>query len=185
VRLSRLGYWPDFTVGFEWMKMEPRDAFEPPRNPQTGQRPVVSRMSEAGTDNWAITLGFNLPIWFHRIEAGIHEARQRLLASQQGYSAERNRVFYEIEDALARIDAQRNLAELFERTIIPEAEQAYRVSQAGYSSGRTGFLEVIESWRKWADFTIQYHRALGELERSVADLEQAVGSSLSDLGNEP
>ena len=185
VRLARLNYWPDFTLGFEWIVMEPRDAFEAPRNPQTGQRPVTPQMSEGGSDNWAVTLGFNLPIRRHRIEAGISEARQRVLATQQAYAAARNMIFHEIEDALARVDAQRDLAELFERTIIPEAEQSYRVSQAGYSSGRTDFLDVIESWRKWTTFTIQYHRAVGEMERSVADLELAVGSSLSDVGNKP
>ena len=185
VRLARLHYWPDFTLGFEWIVMEPRDAFEAPRNPQTGRRPVTPQMSEGGSDNWAVTLGFNVPIWRRRIEAGISEAQQQVLATQMEYAAARSMIFHEIEDALARVEAQRELAELFERTIIPEAEQSYRVSQAGYSSGRTDFLDVIESWRKWTTFSIQYHRAVGELERSVADLELAIGASLSDVGNEP
>ena len=46
VELARLAYWPDFTLGFEWMSMEPRDAFEPPRNPQDRQatcRPTDER----------------------------------------------------------------------------------------------------------------------------------------------
>jgi len=33
-------------------------------------------------------------------------------------------------------------------------------------------------------FTIQYHRAVGELARGVAELEAAVGQSLSDAGGE-
>ena len=36
VQLARLAYWPDFTVGFEWMAMNPRAAFQPPRDPLTG-----------------------------------------------------------------------------------------------------------------------------------------------------
>jgi hypothetical protein len=43
-------------------------------------------------------------------------------------------------------------------------------------------LYVIDNWRKWLVFTIQYYRSLGELERSVADLEQALGLSLTEAG---
>jgi len=182
LELARLAYWPDFTLGFEWMYMEPRDAFRPPPNPTTGQRPVVSTMSEDGTDNWAITFAFNLPIWFDKIKGGINEAKHRLLATRQEYAATQNRVEFQIEDALERVRAQRDLAALFDSTIIPQAQQTYQVSQASYIAGASDFLYVIDNWRKWLVFTIQYHRSLGELERSVADLEEAIGLSLPEAG---
>ncbi|GMU21704.1 MAG: hypothetical protein AMXMBFR13_17940 [Phycisphaerae bacterium] len=180
VELAKLAYWPDFNVGFEWMYMEPRDAFRPPPNPQTGQRPTVSRMSEDGSDNWAIMFGFNLPIWYDKIEAGIREARSQVSASMHAYVSEKNMVNFRIEDALTNVEAQQELAELFDSTIIPQARQAYEVSQAGYLAGRADFQYVIDNWRKWLVFTIQYHRAIGQLERSVADLEQAIGLSLEE-----
>ncbi len=182
VDLAKLAYWPDFTVGFEWMLMEPRDAFQPPINPATGRRPVVSKMSEDGSDNWAITFGFNLPIWFDKIKAGIRETRRNLAASKQQYAAAKNRVYRQIEDAYERVRAQQELAALFKTTIIPQAEQAYQVSQASYTAGTSDFLYVIDNWRKWLVFNIQYYRSLGELERSVADLEQAIGVSLAEMG---
>jgi len=180
VRLARLAYWPDLTLGFQWIQVDPRGAFEPLPNPQTGIRPPVPQLSEEGSDNWAITVGLNLPIWFEKIQAGIREARRRLLATQQQYASVRNRVYFQIQDALARVRAQQELAELFDGTIIPQARQAYEVSRAAYSAGRSDFLFVIDNWQKWLTFTIQYHRALGELERSVADLEEAIGLSLAE-----
>ncbi len=182
VELARLAYWPDFTVGLEWMQMDARGGFVPPPNPQTGIRPPRSRLSESGSDNWAITLGLNIPIWFEKIEGGIREARARLRSSQQQLAGTRNRVNFRIEDALARVRAQRELAELFDKTIIPQARQAYEVSRTTYSAGRGDFLFVIDNWQKWLAFTIQYHVALGELERSVADLEEALGLSLGEAG---
>ena len=65
---------------------------------------------------------------------------------------------------------------------IPQSRQAYEVSRASYTAGRGEFLFVIDNWQKWLTFTIQYHRALGELERSVADLEEALGLSLGEAG---
>lgn len=181
IELARLAYWPDFTIGFEWMQMSGRDAFEPPPNPQTGMPAPVNRLSEDGSDNWAIIAGLNLPIWFGKIEGGIRAARRRLLASQHQYVATQNRVQFQIEDAYARVRAQQELSALFESTIIPQARQAYELSRAGYAVGKSNFLDVIENWRLWLAFTVQYHTALGELERSVADLEQALGLSLSEV----
>lgn len=180
--LARLGYWPELMVGFEWMYMRSRPAFQPPPDPTTGMRPDVDRMSESGGDTYAIMAGFSLPIWSEKIAGAIREAQRRLLASQHEYSATRNRVRYAIEDALARVRAQRELAGIFRSTIIPQAQQAYEVSRVAYSAGTSEFLSVIDNWQRWLTFTIQYHRALGELERSVADLEQAAGLSLAELG---
>lgn len=180
VALSRLAYWPDLTVGFEWMQMQPRPAFQPPRDPNTGRRPEVDRLSEEGGDNWAIMLSINVPLWIDKIEAGIRDARHQLSASLQGYAAARNLVHFRIQDALTQVQAQRELADLFATTIIPQARQAYEVSLAGYTTGTSDFLYVIDNWQKWLNFTVQYHRAAGELERAVADLEQAVGQSLAE-----
>jgi len=182
LELARLAYWPDFALGFEWMSMEPRDAFRPPPNAMTGQRPTVSKMSEDGTDNWAITFGFSLPIWYDKIKGGVEEATRRLAASRAQYRSAENRVEFAIEDALERVRSQQELARLFRDTIIPQAEQTYHVSQASYTAGTSDFLYVIDNWRKWLVFTIQYYRSMGELERSVADLEQAIGLSLPEVG---
>ncbi len=182
VELARLAYWPDFTVGFEWMLMESREAFRPPPNPMTGIRPVVSKLSEDASDNWAITVGFNIPMWWEKIEAGIRQARRQLAASEQKYAAARDDVYFRITDALERVRSQQELANIFRHTIIPQAQQAYEVSRSGYIAGSTDFLYVIDNWQKWLAFRIQYHRILGELERSVADLEQVLGISLSEAG---
>ncbi len=182
LELARLAYWPDFAIGFEWMQMDPRGAFEAPRNPATGQRPVTPQLSEDGSDNWAITFGFSLPIWYDKIKGGIEEATRRLAASRAQYRSTENRVEFAVEDALERVGAQQELARLFRDTIIPQAEQTYRVSQASYTAGTSDFLYVIDNWRKWLVFTIQYYRSMGELERSVADLEQAIGLSLTEAG---
>lgn len=184
VGLARVAYWPNFTVGLEWMIMDGRSAFEPPRNPATGRRPPSPQLSEDGSDNWAILFGFTLPIWGDKIRAGVREAELTVAASTLQYSSARDRLEFEIEDALARVRAQQELATLFKSTIIPQAGETYRVSLASYSAGSSDFLYVIDNWRKWLTFTIQYYRSLGELERSVADLEQAVGLSLTDLDAE-
>jgi outer membrane protein TolC len=185
VRLARLAYWPDLTVGFEWITMAPRTAFKPPINPQTGRRTPAPMLSEEASDNWAITASLNLPIWFHKIEAGIREARSRLLATQQRYQSTQDMVDYEIQDALARVQAQRELADIFADTIIPQVRQAYDVSLADYSAGTEDFQAAIDNWQRWLTFGIQYHWAVGEFQRSLADLEEALGTAIVEASGSP
>ncbi|HVP12660.1 MAG TPA: TolC family protein [Phycisphaerae bacterium] len=181
VELAKLAYWPDFKVGVEWMAMEPRRPFIPLPDPDTGKRDPVDFMPSSGTDMWAITVAINLPVWFEKIEAGIREARHTLSASRQEYAAAKNQIAYRVRDAMARVRSQRELAELFAGTIIPQAKQTYDVSLAGYTAGTSDFEFLIDNWQKWLAFRTQYYRALGELERSVADLEQATGVSMVDI----
>lgn len=181
VKLAKLEYWPDFTIGLEWMKMAPRSAFRPPVNPQTGMRPRVPQTSEDGSDNWAITFGFNIPLWTDRIEGGIREAKHALSASRRRYTSARNLVTYKVQDSLARVKSHRDLADLYATSIIPQANQAYEVSRVGYIAGTADFQYVIDNWQKWLLFRIQYYRTLGELERSVADLEEVVGLSIVSI----
>ena len=182
VRLARLAYWPDFTLGFEWMQMDPRGAFNPRRNPTTGVRPGSPQLSEDGSDNWAITFGFNVPLWIERIEGGIREAEQRLSASRREQVSMQNTVTFRVQDALARVRSLRDIANLYATSIVPQAQQAYEVSRAGYIAGTSDFQYVIDNWQKWLFFRIEYYRTLGDLERSVADLEQAVGISIVEAG---
>jgi outer membrane protein TolC len=181
LELAKLDYIPDFTVGFEWMLMQPRDAFVPPIDPNTGMRPPFNRMSEEGTDSWAVTVALNIPVWFERIEAGIREARERLSASRRQHHAAKNKLTYQVEDALARINSQRDIADLYATAIIPQAEQAFQVSREGYITGTSDFQFVIDNWQKWLFFRLQYFRTIAEMEQSVADLEQAVGVSMIEV----
>ena len=142
---------------------------------------VAVQLSEDASDNWAVTIGFNLPIWREKIEGRIREARHKLAASQQQYNAERNAVYFRIADALERVRSEQELADIFRHTIIPQAQQTYEVSRAGYIAGGSDFLYVIDNWQKWLKFRIQYHRILGELEKSIADLEQVLGMSITEV----
>ncbi len=174
VRLARLAYWPDFTVGAEWMLMVGRDSPTSTTAGRSGPPPL----SEDGSDNVGIMLGFNIPIWHQKIEAGIREARHNLEATRMAYASAHNSTSLQVQDALARVRAQQDLVELFADAIIPQAKQAYESALASYRVGAADFEFLIENWQRWLQSRIQYYRARGELERAVADLEQAIGESL-------
>lgn len=181
VRLARLGYWPEFTLGFLWTYLDPRGAFEPPPNPQTGIIPPSPQMSERGTDSWGILFGMNLPIWSEKIEAGIREARYRQSETAARLHDERNRVYFDIQDRLLKVQTGEQLVDLFSATIIPQARQTFEVSRTAYTTGRVDFLTLEENWRRLLDVQLLLERSLSQLGEDFAALEEAVGQELSRL----
>jgi outer membrane protein TolC len=135
-------------------------------------------MSEEGADNWAISLQFNVPIWTGRIEAARREARKDLLRSMHERQAARNRVFFDVADAIARVRTHEFSAALLRSTLIPQARQTYELTLTGYQAGTSDFLDLIESWRRWLDFELMLHRELAELEISFSDLQREIGAEI-------
>jgi len=179
VELTRLGYWPDTTVGFEWTHVDPRKAFEPPINPQTARRPVVSRKSKVGDDNWAFVLQFNVPIWRNRIESAKREAAQKLQQTVHDRRAALNAIESRVFDAWSRVQTHQDTANLLESTLIPQARQTYEVSLTAYQAGKSDFLNVIDNWRRLLGFELMYHREVVGLRTSFSELERVVGVQLT------
>ena len=178
VELSKLGYWPDVTLGFEWNYLKGRRPFIPQVNPATGVRPRFNRKSDVGDDNWAIMLQMNVPIWSQRVEAAKREARQRLSATQSELRSTENLIACRIFEAWSRIEAQEHTLRVLEAELIPQAEQTYEVTLTAYQAGETDFVTLIDNWRRWLDFELMRHRETVDLETAFADLQREVGLQL-------
>lgn len=174
IELAELAYWPDPTIGFEWTAIDPRDAFTPPN----AQPAAINRMSETGTDSWAVMLQFSVPIWFERIEAAKREARLMLRKTQHEKHATLNTIAFRIFDACERVQTQRCTIDLLESTLIPQARQTYDVSLTAYQAGKSNFLTVIDNWRRLLDFELMVHRAIAQLETTFSQLQHDVGLEL-------
>jgi outer membrane protein TolC len=178
IEIAALGYWPDVTLGVDWNYVDPRGPFIPPVNPMTGQRPPINRKSEAGDDNWAVTLQMNIPIWARRVEAGKREARQQLLATQNELHSKENLIAFRIFDAWSRVEAQQQTLRVLDTELLPQARQTYEVTLTAYQAGEADFLSLIDNWRRWLDFELMRHRETVDLETAFADLQREVGLQL-------
>jgi cobalt-zinc-cadmium efflux system outer membrane protein len=159
VKLARLNYFPDLTVGYTYTFIS-----------SSGISPV-----RTGDDAWNLAFGVNLPIWWQRLRARVLEGNAQTLASVEEYDDLRNRLFFELQDTLVKIDTQYRQAVLLRDLIVPRAWQAVTVSTSSYQAGSLEFTALIDNWRKWLDFSLGYQRALAELEQRFADLQQLIG----------
>ncbi len=156
---ARLGRYPDLTVGVTYNAVDD-DGLS---------------MLANGQDQWWLSVGANLPIWNSRLSAAEREATRGLIETSASLAGERNRLAFRVRDAMARIEAQQKQALLLRDVIVPEAERTVQASLSGYRAGTVPFLNLMDNWRKTINFQLMYESSLASLERSVAELEQAIG----------
>jgi len=158
IKLAHLNYFPDLNIGFAYTLIG------------SGISPVAS-----GSDVWNFAFGLNVPIWWQRLRAGVLEGNAQVLASVDEYEELRNLIFFQLQDALVKIDTQYRRAVLFRDLIVPRAWQVVEVSTSAYQAGQLDFTTLFDNWRNWLNFSLAYHRSLAELEQRFADLQQLIG----------
>ena len=159
LRLARLNDWPDLTVTASYGFVD-----------DDGLAVMAN-----GDDQWSLGFGINLPIYRDKRRAEVREQLAAVLESQARLNAETNDVAFEVREAVAEVEAQRRLVELFDETVIPQARQTVEATAAAYRAGNADFLTYVDAWRRLLDFELAQKRATSALGRAAADLNLALG----------
>ncbi|MFQ5692569.1 MAG: TolC family protein [Nitrospinota bacterium] len=163
--LAKRQYYPDFTVGLGYVDVG------------GGTTPG----SRDGKDAVTATLGINIPLWFERRKADAEAARAAVRASRARYEATRNKILFDIQNALTKVRTAERLVDLFTHTLIPQAEQSFKASLIGYEADKVDFLNLLDSQKVLQDLQLERYRVMVDLEQRLADLERAVGVELGRL----
>jgi cobalt-zinc-cadmium efflux system outer membrane protein len=132
-------------------------------------------------DGFGAVMSINLPFSFWtkpKYDAAVQEAAASVAAARADLHTLANMTRFQIRDLLAKVRASGEVMVLYRTTVLPEAEQGVKAAQAGYRTGKTDFLNLIEAARALRGFRLAYYRALVDRESRLAELEQVVGSEL-------
>jgi outer membrane protein TolC len=161
-KLARLNRWPDLRISANYNAVDDEGL----------------SMAANGDDQWWFGFAINLPIWVEKYESAEREALQGMLGGVAELTAERNRIAFQIQDAWLKVEAEQKLVKLFAEVIVPQARQTLEASKSGYRAGSLDFLTLMDNWRKLLNFELMQHRALADMQRAAADLEQAIGTQI-------
>ncbi|MBI1977508.1 MAG: TolC family protein [Candidatus Omnitrophica bacterium] len=161
-KLAWMANIPDVTVGFEYT--------------QVGGGSTTDEMD--GKDQWMFPLRINIPLWFNKNIPQIQEAQKLVEANRAKLQAAKNTTFYEVKDAYYRYDSAMKIAELYDTAVIPQAKLALTSDQAGYESGKTDFLNLLDSERVYLNAKLAHIRFLTTALVSHSDLIRATGIDL-------
>jgi cobalt-zinc-cadmium efflux system outer membrane protein len=171
ITLARKEYWPDFTVGAGFVNLlgrsDPAGRLMPP--------------PDNGKNIYSFTVGINLPISRRKYDAGVLEATEDLIAAKHGYRGTVNMVEAAIREAAFRIQTLREQISLYEQVLLPQAQQALRSTEAAYSTGTLGVLDLLDSERVLLDARLGLAQFHGDYMKSLAEMERATGAAFPEV----
>lgn len=162
--LARKQGLPDLTVGLDY-------TFVSDDAPMPG-------FSESGKDPILLNFSLNLPLDRSKYDAAVREAVARRLSIASARAEQTNRLGADLRLALfEHVDAERRV-ELYGNTLIPKATESMQASLAGFRTGDSDFLDVLDTERTLLEFQLAFERAVADRAVSLAKLERLTGTDL-------
>jgi outer membrane protein TolC len=127
-------------------------------------------------DMYGMQFTVNLP-GFHRerLRQEVAEGELRVRAAKQSQQARRLELSYELQQAYAAAETARQMLDLYDQAILPQAELARDSAQASYTVGNVDFLTVITNYTAIYSYELDYHRQRADLEIAIARIHGLTG----------
>ncbi len=118
----------------------------------------------------------NLPA-FHRDRwrQEVVEGELRVRAAKQGQQARRLELGYELKQAYAAAETAKQMLDLYDQAILPQAKLARESAQSSYTVGTVDFLTVLTSYTAIYSYELDYYRQRADYEIAVAKIHGLTG----------
>jgi cobalt-zinc-cadmium efflux system outer membrane protein len=156
VSAAKYGYLPDLslTAGY-------------------GYRGQLDPMVKAG-------VGINIPLWaIGKQRNAVKEAQSNLGEAKYSQEAMKQNVLARIGEGYSAVIKAQSLADLYGKTIVPQADATLISAFTQYKVGNIDFLSLVSSFTTLLDYQLQAKEQEAELAKAIASLEQVTGVELS------
>ena len=158
------------------MKKLARDSFLP------DFKITFQKSLEQDRDEKSIALEMKIPLWFFAKESGEYSSASAKSASAVlNHEETKRKINFEQRSLSAKIIAKQKLLKLYTTTLIPQAESTINSSRFAYKSGKTSFMELLDSERTLYGIHISYYQELKDFSETLASFERLTGKSISTL----
>jgi cobalt-zinc-cadmium efflux system outer membrane protein len=171
IQLAHKNYWPDFTIGAGVTNVMDR----------SDPAGILNPPEQNGKNIYSFTVGVNIPLRRRKYDAALMEATQDEIASREGYRNVVNSLESSIRAIGFRIETLDRQINLFENTLLPQAEQAMNSTEAAYSTGTLGVLELLDSERVLLDVRFGLAKLDSDYMKSLAEMERAIGAPIEEI----
>lgn len=167
---------PDFalSLGYKNNKEPMVEAQTDPMNPMN-----TTLMLGERKPTWKIEFMVMLPIWQGKNKAEVRSALANYEASQAALQNMQNMTELDVQMALTEVQVDWRLIELYQNTIIPQAEQTYQAAIVGYTNGKVDLMTVLEGVNTLRNAKLGHYKAKVDYEKAVVSLEKALGKPLA------
>ncbi|SCM81729.1 conserved exported hypothetical protein [uncultured Sporomusa sp.] len=181
--------------GIDLAKKQKLPDFEVSLGYKKNKEPMIDVMTMSGMDPkimvedrkpaWSIEVMAMFPIWQGKNKAEIKAAEAGYEASQAALQNMKNMAELDVQMALTEAQTSWRQIELYESTIVPQAEQNYQAAVVGYTHGKADFMTVLDGVNTLRNAKLGLYKAKVDYEKAAANLENAVGKPLFTSGTQP
>ncbi len=166
VRLSKKYSFPDFSLGLDYFV--------------TGDA-VMPGVTGSGQDPIAVKIAVSVPIWSNKNKAVIQEAEASHRMALHQKTNRENELLATLNSVYVSFtDAQRK-KKLYRDSLLPKARQALAVTQTAFETGKTDFLNYIDSLRTLLSIQLDYEKHSVDSAVQLAALEMLTGVEGLDM----
>jgi outer membrane protein TolC len=152
--LARKSYYPDYTVSGGYFN-------------QGGLPPM-----------WQFRVDFKLPAWLGKQRAEVGEQVFTASQARHSYEAADVEIQASIREQYTLAATSRKLVDLYEKSVIPEAQLALESSIASYQTGALDFLSVFSNFINVVDYELMSHEEVMQFYVALAKLEELTGMEM-------
>ena len=162
--LAKREYYPDFNFKFAYGQRD--------NSPDMKRRDMLTGMVE-----------MNIPIFYKsKQDRKVAETKAEILATEAQYRAMKNEVLFMITDMASMIQRGERQIELYKTGILPQASLQINSAMSAYRVNRADFMTLLDSQMTLYKYELEYHQALTEYEKNVANIGAAVGKQFLEGG---
>jgi outer membrane protein, heavy metal efflux system len=159
--LAKREYYPDFNFRFAYGQRD--------NGPEMSRRDMLTGMME-----------INIPIFYKvKQDQKVAETKADILNWEAQYRAMKNEVFFMITDMATMIHQRERQYDLYRTGIIPQASFQINSAMSAYRVNKADFMTLLDAQMTLYKYELEYHQALTEYEKNVANLEAVVGKRFS------
>ena len=148
------------------------------RVPDLTPEGAVTRNSEPEFNTgWRAALAIGVPL-FTRHGAGVRLEEAALAQLETERSATRARIAGEVAAAATLAQSQWEQYVRYRDQILPQAQEVERMAEDSYRLGQTGIAAFLQALQSTRDVRLRALQAGADFQRTLADLERAIGAPL-------
>jgi cobalt-zinc-cadmium efflux system outer membrane protein len=120
-----------------------------------------------------------LPLRLGKRRAAVAEQAQEVAKSKHSYEADARSLEFRLKEDYVAAETAERLVNLYQQTVIPQAQLAVDASLASYQTGASDFTTVLSNYVAALEYEMNYHEQMQEYHLALARLEQMTGVELA------
>ena len=162
--------FPRFSLGVDWI--------------ETGPALMPATTQGSGQDALILNVGVTLPIWQGAYADAQEAAEADSHAELADHRAAEDAALAELTESLARLRDTYRRVQLYEHTLVPEAQSAYESVVGSYVTGRSTVASTLIAERDLLELGVALARVRAEHGAAWARLERVVGHPVEPVAPE-